>query len=260
MLSNEPVECVRRGERWHSSRRPFAGELRRSTASGAGAQAGAPAHPPGVVTRHAGGDRRAARARQAARDQDRVRRHAPAAADSRRPGDVAQGRDGRGDGRGGEGGCSSASTSRTLLIESSGSPPPPLGQGMYLQIDGSVLSGSELWLLRLMAHRGLALLDAQTLLMVIEERGELRVAAASGAGTPRVRIVPVKGTALGELFGRAAGRTGAPARGGGGMAGRTRARSPIGAGRAAEHGGPRRGPRDRPAQRGGASAAQIARR
>jgi signal transduction histidine kinase len=63
-----------------------------------------------------------------------------------------------------------------------------------------VLSGSELWLLRLMADRGVALLDAQTLLMVIEERGELRVAAASGEGTPRVRIVPVKGSALGELF------------------------------------------------------------
>jgi signal transduction histidine kinase len=63
-----------------------------------------------------------------------------------------------------------------------------------------VLSGSELWLLRLMADRGLALLDAQTLLLVIEERGELRVAAAAGAGTPRVRIVPVRGSALGEVF------------------------------------------------------------
>ena len=48
-----------------------------------------------------------------------------------------------------------------------------------------VLSGSELWLLRLMADRGLALLDASTLLVVIEERGELRVAAASGAGSVR---------------------------------------------------------------------------
>jgi signal transduction histidine kinase len=58
-----------------------------------------------------------------------------------------------------------------------------------------------LWLLRLMADRGLALLDADSLLMVIEERGELRVAAASGASTPRLRIVPVSGSALGELFG-----------------------------------------------------------
>jgi len=57
-----------------------------------------------------------------------------------------------------------------------------------------------LWLLRLMADRGLALLDAGTLLMVIEERGELRVAASSGAGTPRVRIVHVQGSALGELY------------------------------------------------------------
>jgi two-component system, NarL family, sensor histidine kinase DevS len=63
-----------------------------------------------------------------------------------------------------------------------------------------VLSGSELWLLRLMADRGLALLDASSLLMVIEEKGELRVAAASGESKPRLRIVPVEGTALGALF------------------------------------------------------------
>ena len=68
-----------------------------------------------------------------------------------------------------------------------------------------MLSGSELWLLRLMADRGLALLDASTLLMVIEERGELRVAAASGEGTPRLRIMPVEGSALGGLY-----RTGQP--------------------------------------------------
>ncbi len=51
-----------------------------------------------------------------------------------------------------------------------------------------------------MADRGLALLDASTLLVVIEERGELRVAAASGAGTVRVRIMPVQGSALGALY------------------------------------------------------------
>jgi signal transduction histidine kinase len=65
-----------------------------------------------------------------------------------------------------------------------------------------MLSGSELWLLRLMADRGLALLDASSLLMVIEERGELRVAAASGEGTPRLRVLPVEGSALGALFRR----------------------------------------------------------
>jgi two-component system, NarL family, sensor histidine kinase DevS len=63
-----------------------------------------------------------------------------------------------------------------------------------------VLTGSELWLLRLMADRGLALLDADTLLVVIEERGELRVAASAGSSTVRVRIVPVEGSALGELY------------------------------------------------------------
>jgi signal transduction histidine kinase len=63
-----------------------------------------------------------------------------------------------------------------------------------------MLSGSELWLLRLMADRGLALLDAGTLLIVIEERGELRVAASSGEGTPRVRILSVEGSALGALY------------------------------------------------------------
>ncbi len=63
-----------------------------------------------------------------------------------------------------------------------------------------MLSGSELWLLRLMADRGLALLDADTLLVVIEERGELRVAASAGAGTPRLRIVPVAGSSLGALY------------------------------------------------------------
>jgi signal transduction histidine kinase len=62
-----------------------------------------------------------------------------------------------------------------------------------------VLSGSELWLLRLMADRGLALLDAGTVLIVIEERGELRVAASSGEETVRVRIVPTRGSALGAL-------------------------------------------------------------
>jgi signal transduction histidine kinase len=56
-----------------------------------------------------------------------------------------------------------------------------------------------LWLLRLMADRGLALLDASSLLIAIEEKGELRVAAAAGAGV-RLRIVPVRGSALGDVY------------------------------------------------------------
>jgi signal transduction histidine kinase len=56
-----------------------------------------------------------------------------------------------------------------------------------------------LWLLRLMADRGLALLDATALLVVIEERGELRVAATSGRAYVSVRVLPVEGSALGAL-------------------------------------------------------------
>jgi signal transduction histidine kinase len=63
-----------------------------------------------------------------------------------------------------------------------------------------MLSGSELWLLRLMSDRGLALLDASTLLIVIEERGELRVAASSGEASALLRIVPMEGSALGTLY------------------------------------------------------------
>jgi signal transduction histidine kinase len=63
-----------------------------------------------------------------------------------------------------------------------------------------VLSGSELWLLRLMADRGQALLDAGTLLILIEERGELRVAACTGEGSVRLRIVPVEGSELGSVY------------------------------------------------------------
>jgi signal transduction histidine kinase len=62
-----------------------------------------------------------------------------------------------------------------------------------------MLTGSELWLLRLMADRGLALLDASNMLLLIEEKGELRVAGASG-GPVRLRIAPVQGTALGALY------------------------------------------------------------
>jgi signal transduction histidine kinase len=51
-----------------------------------------------------------------------------------------------------------------------------------------------------MADRGLALLDASTLLMVVEERRELRVAASSGRVSVRVRVLPMEGSALGALY------------------------------------------------------------
>ncbi len=62
-----------------------------------------------------------------------------------------------------------------------------------------MLTGSELWLLRLMADRGLALLDASNMLLLIEEKGELRVAGTSGSPV-RLRIAPVQGSALGALY------------------------------------------------------------
>lgn len=63
-----------------------------------------------------------------------------------------------------------------------------------------MLSGSELWLLRLMADRGVALLDASGLLVIMEQRGELQVAASAGETELRVRLLPVEGSALGVVY------------------------------------------------------------
>ena len=63
-----------------------------------------------------------------------------------------------------------------------------------------MLSGSELWLLRLMADRGLALVDASGLILVVEEGGELRVAAASGKAEVGVRVLPIETSALGAVY------------------------------------------------------------
>jgi signal transduction histidine kinase len=63
-----------------------------------------------------------------------------------------------------------------------------------------VLPESELWLIRFTAVRGQRLLDASTLLIVIEQEAELRVIASEGERRPRLNIVPVNGSALGELY------------------------------------------------------------
>jgi len=68
-----------------------------------------------------------------------------------------------------------------------------------------MLSGSELWLLRLMADRGLALVDSDGLILVIEQSGELHVAATSGEVRVGVRVLPVDSSALGAVY-----RTGEP--------------------------------------------------
>ncbi len=63
-----------------------------------------------------------------------------------------------------------------------------------------MLSGSELWLLRLMADRGLALVDASGLILVVEQSGELQVAATSGDARVGVRVLPVHTSALGAVY------------------------------------------------------------
>ena len=51
-----------------------------------------------------------------------------------------------------------------------------------------------------MADRGLALLDCDALLILIEEKGELRAAGSSGALRVTLRIVGVEASALGEIY------------------------------------------------------------
>jgi two-component system, NarL family, sensor histidine kinase DevS len=51
-----------------------------------------------------------------------------------------------------------------------------------------------------MADRGLALLDGGTVVIMLEERGELRVGACRGEQTAGLHISPVEGSALGALY------------------------------------------------------------
>jgi signal transduction histidine kinase len=60
-------------------------------------------------------------------------------------------------------------------------------------------SGSELWLLRLMAERGLRLLGASGLLILLSRGSELELVAEAGAAAPRVRSLPFEGSALGDF-------------------------------------------------------------
>jgi signal transduction histidine kinase len=53
-----------------------------------------------------------------------------------------------------------------------------------------------------MADRGLALLEGGTVVILIDERGELRVGACRGEQTASLRIAPVEGSALGALYRR----------------------------------------------------------
>ena len=63
-----------------------------------------------------------------------------------------------------------------------------------------MLPESELWLIRFTAVRGQRLLEAQTLLIALEQESELRVIASEGERKPRRNIVPATGSALGALY------------------------------------------------------------
>lgn len=67
-------------------------------------------------------------------------------------------------------------------------------------------SGGELWLLRLMAERGLRVLEASGVVILLSSGDELEVVAEAGDAHPRVRAVHSHGSALGSL---AADRTAA---------------------------------------------------
>jgi signal transduction histidine kinase len=63
-----------------------------------------------------------------------------------------------------------------------------------------VLPEAELWLVRFTAVRGLRLLEADTLLIAIREERELRIVASEGSHRPRLNIVPLTGSAFGEIY------------------------------------------------------------
>ncbi len=64
----------------------------------------------------------------------------------------------------------------------------------------AAVSGAELWLLRLMAERGLRVLDASGLLIVMSDDSNLEVVAEAGNAHPRLRSLRMATTALGELY------------------------------------------------------------
>jgi signal transduction histidine kinase len=61
-------------------------------------------------------------------------------------------------------------------------------------------SPGELWLLRLMAERGLRVLDASGVVILLSSAHELEVVAEAGSAHPRVRTLPRNESALGRLI------------------------------------------------------------
>jgi signal transduction histidine kinase len=63
-----------------------------------------------------------------------------------------------------------------------------------------MFTSGERWLLELMADRARSALAAATVVVVLEERGELHVQAHSGEGSISATVIPVEGSALGALY------------------------------------------------------------
>jgi two-component system, NarL family, sensor histidine kinase DevS len=59
---------------------------------------------------------------------------------------------------------------------------------------------AERWLMELMADRAMRVLDASNVLVLRERNGDLHVAASVGRGSVSANVIPVQGTALGDLY------------------------------------------------------------
>jgi signal transduction histidine kinase len=59
---------------------------------------------------------------------------------------------------------------------------------------------AERWLMELMADRAMRVLDASAVLVLRERGGDLHVAASTGRASPSASVIPVQGSALGELY------------------------------------------------------------
>ncbi len=59
---------------------------------------------------------------------------------------------------------------------------------------------AERWLMELMADRAMRILDASNVMVLRERGGDLHVAASVGRGSISANVIPVQGSAMGELY------------------------------------------------------------
>jgi two-component system, NarL family, sensor histidine kinase DevS len=63
-----------------------------------------------------------------------------------------------------------------------------------------MFTSAERWLLELMADRARTALAAATVVVILEERRELHVAALSGEGVVSATVLPIEGSAIGAIY------------------------------------------------------------